>query len=149
MRRFAFALFLFFPILSCTQPAPVTVTNVWTRDTVGRTANAAVFMTISSQTPDRLIGASTPVAKKTGLMTMEGGSRAMAMRYLEAIDIPAGKPVSLNPRGLHIWLAGLQEPFRAGQTFPLFLQFENAGQHRVVVSVTAPAATPPLSGMRM
>jgi copper(I)-binding protein len=80
-------------------------------------------------------------------MTMEGGGSAMAMTYLEAIDIPANEPVSLNPSGLHVWLAGLNRPLRAGETFPLFLRFEKAGERRVIVSVIAPAAAPPMSGM--
>ena len=149
MRRLAFALFLLFPVVACVQPAPLEVKDVWTRDTVGSTANAAVFMTISSPTPDRLIAASTPVAEKTDLMTMAGGSGAMEMTYLEGIDIPADTPVSLNPSGLHVWLADLNQPLRAGQSFPLILEFEKAGQRRIIVSVISPAAAPPMSGMPM
>ena len=149
MRPLAFALFLLLPIVACGQPAPLEVKDVWTRDTVGSTANAAVFMTISSPTPDRLIAASAPIAEKTDLMTMAGGSSAMEMTYLEAIDIPANTPVSLNPSGLHVWLADLNQPLRAGQSFPLLLEFENAGQRRIVVSVISPAAAPPMSGMPM
>ena len=102
-------------------------------------------MTITSPAHDRLIAASAPVAKKTDLMTMTGGSGAMGMKYLEAIPIPAKEPVSLNPRGLHVWLAGLDQPLRAGQTFPLTLEFEKAGRHRVTVSIIKPAAAPPAS----
>jgi copper(I)-binding protein len=140
-------LLLSLPVAACVQAAPPEVKDVWTRDTVGGTANAAVFMTITSQTPDRLVSASTPVAKKTDLMTMAGGSGAMEMKYLEGIDIPAGKPVSLNATGLHVWLAGLNQPLSAGQTFPLTLKFEKAGERQVIVSIIKPAAAAPMSGM--
>jgi copper(I)-binding protein len=133
--------------MACQQAAPLEVKEVWARDTVGSTANAAVYMTITSPAADRLIGASAPVAKKTDLMTMEGGSSAMGMKYLEAIDIPAGKPVSLNPRGLHVWLAVLNAPLKAGQSFPLTLRFEKAGERQVTVSVIKPAEAPPMPGM--
>ena len=149
MRPLAFALFLLFPVAACVQPAPLEVKDAWARDTVGSTANAAVFMTISSPTPDRLISASAPIAQKTDLMTMQGGSSAMEMTYLDGIDIPADTPVSLNPSGLHVWLAGLNQPLRAGQSFPLLLEFENAGRRRIVVTVISPAAAPPMSGMQM
>ncbi|MCX8474807.1 MAG: copper chaperone PCu(A)C [Sphingomonas sp.] len=149
MRPLAFALFLSLPIAACTQPAPIEVKDVWARETVANAANGAVYMTITSPTPDRLIAASAPVANKTDLMTMESGAGAMGMKYLEAIDIPADKPASLNPGGLHIWLAGLKQPLEAGQTFPLTLKFEKAGERQVVVSVIAAAAAPPMSGMRM
>ena len=138
----AFALFLL-PIVSCAQPVSLEVKDVWARATAANAANGAVYMTITSPTPDRLIAVSAPVAKKTDLMTMENGAGAMGMKYLEAIEISAGKPTSLNPGGLHIWLAGLKQPLRAGQTFPLTLTFANAGERQVAVSVIAPAAAPP------
>jgi len=130
-------------VTSCARPAPIEVKNVWTRDTVGGTANAAVFMTITAPAADRLVAASTPAAKKTDLMTMAGGSDAMEMTYVKAVDLPAGAPVSLNPMGLHVWLAGLNQPLKAGQSFPLTLKFEKAGERQVTVSVIAPAASPP------
>ena len=142
MRPLAVALAVL-SLTSCAQPAGLEVHSPWTRDTVGRTANAAVFMTIQSGTPDRLISASTPVAKKTDLMTMTGGSGPMGMEYVHGIDIPAGKPVSLNASGLHVWLANLKRPLKAGETFPLSLRFEKAGERQVTVSVIAPAAPPP------
>ena len=143
MRQLAFTLILAVPILSCAKPAPLTVKDVWARDTIGSSTNAAVFMTISSQTPDRLVAASTPIAKKTDLMTMESGSDAMEMRYLNAIDIPAKTPVILNAGGLHVWLADLNQPLKAGTTFPLTLKFEKAGERQVTVSILEPAAAPP------
>jgi periplasmic copper chaperone A len=130
-------------LAACGQPAEVEIDNPWTRDTVGRTGSAAVFMTITSPSVDRLVGASTPAAQKTDLMTMETNGGAMAMAYLDAIEIPAGEPVTLDSSGLHVWLADLNQPLKAGQTFPLVLEFEKAGERRVVVSVIAPAAPPP------
>lgn len=141
MRRSALALLL--PLAACVQAAPLEVKDAWTRDTVGGTASAAVFMTIRSPTADRLLSASTPVARKTDLMTMQGGGGAMEMAYLKGIDIPANTPVSLNASGLHVWLAGLAQPLRAGQRFLLTLRFEKAGERTVEVSVIAPAAAPP------
>ena len=75
-------------------------------------------------------------------MTFVGGSSAMEMTYVPGIEIPAGKPVSLNPTGLHVWLEGLKQPLQAGQTFPLSLKFQNAGVRRVVVTVIEPSAPP-------
>jgi copper(I)-binding protein len=147
VRRLAFALLPLLATLACARPAPLEVKDVWARDTVGGRANAAVFMTIRSAGPDRLVAASTPAAKKTDLMTIEAGGGAMEMKYLQGIDIPAGRPVSLDPGGLHVWLAGLKRPLRAGERFPLLLEFEKAGRRRVVVSVIAPAAAPPGPGM--
>ncbi|MES2442492.1 MAG: copper chaperone PCu(A)C [Pseudomonadota bacterium] len=147
MGRSAFALFLLVPLAACQQAAPPDVKDVWTRATAGSAANAAVYMTIRSQTADRLLAASTPAAKKTDLMTMTGDGGAMGMKYLTAIDIPAGQPVTLNAGGLHVWLAGLNQPLTAGQSIPLTLKFEKAGDRQVTVTIVAPAAMPPMPGM--
>ena len=136
---------LFAALASCSQPASLEVKDPWTRDTVGSVANAAVFMTISSPTADRLISASTPVAKKTDLMTMGRGGNVMEMKYLQGIDIPANTPVSLDPSGLHVWLAQLNQPFKGGETFPLDLNFEKAGERRVNVTIIKPSDPPPKS----
>jgi copper(I)-binding protein len=153
VKRLALALFLSFSVTACSQPgtevAPVEVNDVWTRDSVGGTANAAVFMTIASPSADRLVGASTSVADKTDLMTMKMDGGTMAMIYLEAIDLPANTPVSLTSGGLHVWLEGLKQPLKAGQSFPLTLEFEKAGKQEVAVSVIEPAAPPPMPGMDM
>ncbi|MCW3846305.1 copper chaperone PCu(A)C [Sphingomonas sp. LB-2] len=146
MRRLAFALLLSLPVTACQQPAAPQVKDVWTRDTVGGTANAAVFMTITSPAADRLVGASSPVAKKTDLMTMETGNGAMGMSYVKAVDLPANTPVSLNAGGLHVWLAELNQPLKAGQSFPLTLKFEKAGERQVTVRIIKPAEAPPVSG---
>ena len=148
MRLSALAIFLAL-LAACGQPARVEVRNVWARDTVGRTANAAVFMTISSNSGDRLLGASAPVARKTDLMTMQSDEETISMKYIDAIVVPAGGPVFLDPAGLHVWLADLERPLKSGESFPLTLEFEKAGPKQVTVYVLGPAAIPPSSAMDM
>jgi periplasmic copper chaperone A len=132
-----------FATITAAQNDQPQIKDVWTRATAGKTTVAAVFMTISSPTPDLLVSASTPIANKTDLMTMEGDSSKMGMRYVKDIPIPAKKPVSLNPMGLHVWLDGLKQPLKAGETFPLTLNFEKAGQREVTVMVTKANARGP------
>jgi copper(I)-binding protein len=143
LERSALAVLLLVSLMSCSARSAIEVQDPWARDTVGRTANAAVFMKIESVAADRLIGASATVANKADLMAFEGGTDAMRMRYVEGIDIPGNGPVSLDPSGLHVWLSGLKAPLRQGQTFPLSLRFKNAGDRRVTVKVIGPSAPPP------
>lgn len=126
----------------CVDPQP-RVSHAWTRATAGQAGNAAVFMTIHSPEADRLLSASAEVARKTGLMTMVITGGTMSMRYVGRIDLPAGARVSLDPNGLHVWLEGLKQPLRAGQSFPLTVKFEKAGQRRVEVQIIPPSAPPP------
>lgn len=151
MRRSIAAVLLLSALAACRQPAPeVTIRDVWTRATPAGAGNAAVFMTIASPTADRLVAASTPVAGKTDLMTMRfDESGAMEMAYLEDIPIPARTLVSLDPSGLHVWLADLRQPLRSGESFPLTLEFEKAGKQQVRVAIIAPSGMPPMPGMAM
>ena len=88
------------------QTNPLEIKDAWARATVGKTSVGALYLSIVSSTPDRLVSAATPVASKVDLMTMEGDSGIMKMSYLKSIDVPADKPVTLTPDGLHIWLQG-------------------------------------------
>ena len=87
------------------QTGQIEIKDAWARATPGRAANGgAAYLTIVSTVPDRLTGASSPVAKKVELhtMSMEGG--VMRMRPLAGIDIPHGQAVTLSPGGTHIML---------------------------------------------
>jgi copper(I)-binding protein len=64
----------------------------------------------------------------------------MKMRPIEAIEVNLGEPTVLRPGGLHIMLIGLKKPLVAGQTFPLRLRFEKAGELPVEVTVRKIAA---------
>src|SRR5580700_10074545 len=121
----------------------IEVKDAWARATPGKAENGAAYLTIVSPASDRLTGVSTPIAKQAELhnMTMEGG--VMKMRPLADVDLPANQPVTLKPGGTHIMLVGLNQPLKPGQSFPLTLSFEKAGNREVTVSVETPGAMGP------
>ena len=128
------------------QHAQLEVNNAWARATPGKAENGAAYVTIQSPTADRLVSASSPVAKKAELHTMSMQGMVMKMRPIAGLDIPPGQAVSLKPGGEHIMLMGLSQPLRAGQTFPLTLDFEKAGSRTVTVTVQKAGATAPGAG---
>jgi copper(I)-binding protein len=125
------------------QTGQLEIKAPWARSTPGHAENGAAYLTIVSPTADRLTAASSPVAKTVELhtMSMEGG--VMKMRPLAAIDIPAGRTVTLSPGGMHIMLLGLTRPLREGQSFPLTLSFDNAGPRQVTVAIEKVGAKGP------
>jgi periplasmic copper chaperone A len=125
------------------QTNQLEVSDAWARATPGKAQNGVAYLTIRSPTPDRLVSASSPVAKKAELHTMEMAGMVMKMRPLTGLDIPAGQPVTLKPGGEHIMLLGLNGPLREGQSFPLTLTFEKAGPREVTVAVEKPGAAGP------
>jgi copper(I)-binding protein len=131
----AFAAGLVAASTALAQPSQLEVNNAWAGATPGKSENGAAYVTIQSPTADRLVSASTPVAKKAELHTMSMQGMVMKMRPISGVDIPAGQPVSLKPGGEHIMLMGLNQPLREGQSFPLTLEFEKAGPRTVTVTV--------------
>jgi copper(I)-binding protein len=66
------------------------------------------------------------------------------MRQIEAIDVPAGGSVSLQPGGLHVILINLKQPLKQGEAFPLTLTFAKGGTLTIEVPVKSPAETAPM-----
>lgn len=125
------------------QPAQLEVNDAWAGATPGKAENGVAYVTITSPTADRLVSASTPVAKQAELHTMSMQGMVMKMRQISGVDIPAGQPVTLKPGGEHIMLMGLKQPLREGQSFPLTLDFEKAGPRTVTVTVEKAGAKGP------
>ncbi len=130
-----FAVGLVFASATFAQTSQPEVTNAWARATPGKAENGAAYLTIQSPTADRLVAASTPVAKKTELHTMSMSGGVMQMRPVAGIDIPAGQPVTLKPGGEHVMLLGLNHSLQVGQSFPLTLTFEKGGTRTVNVPI--------------
>ena len=141
--RLLFAALLLLTNAAAAQTGPVEVKNAWARATPGKAETGVAYLTVETTAPDRLTGASTPVAAKAELheMTMQGG--IMKMRGLAAVDLPAGHPVMLKPGAVHIMLMGLKQPLRAGESFPLTLDFEKAGKREVTVTIEKAGAMGP------
>ena len=130
------------------QTGQLDVTNAWARATPGKSEVGAAYVTIQSPTADRLMAASSPVAKKVEMHSMTMSGAVMQMRPVAAIDIPAGQAVTLAPDGLHLMLDRLKAPLRAGESFPLTLTFEKAGTRTVNVRVQKVGTMAPMPGMQ-
>jgi len=139
----AFAAGLVVASAALAQTSQLEIANAWARATPGKAETGAAYLTIQSPTADRLLSASSPVAKKAELHTMSMEGMVMKMRPLPGLDIPAGQPVTLKPGAEHIMLEGLNAPLREGQSFPLTLTFEKAGTRTVTVAIEKPGAAGP------
>ena len=119
----------------------ITIGHPFARATVAGQAAGGAFLKLSNQGgDDRLLAASAAVSKSVELHTMSMEGDVMRMREVDAITLPAGTVVELKPGGLHIMLMGLKAPLKAGESFPLKLRFEKAGDVTVDVKVEAAGA---------
>ncbi|WP_319823509.1 copper chaperone PCu(A)C [Thalassovita sp.] len=101
----------------------------------------AGFLTIRSLgEADRLVGFTSPACTRPELHTHIHDNGVMRMRQVDAIDIPAGGKVALQPGGLHLMMIGLTAPLSEGDTVPLTLIFEQAGEVQISLPVKGPGA---------
>jgi copper(I)-binding protein len=117
--------------------ADVDVKTPWVRGTVSGQQATGAFMEITSKSGAAIIGASSPVAGVTEVheMKMDGG--VMKMRAVARLDLPAGKPVKLQPGGYHVMLMDLKQPLKKGDLVPLTLKFEGKDKSVETIEVKA------------
>ena len=70
-----------------------------------------------------------------GAEPSEEGFAMMGMREIEALDIPAGESVMLEPGGYHLMLIDLARDLEVGDEFDVTLRFASAGERTVTVTV--------------
>jgi copper(I)-binding protein len=115
----------------------IEVTDAWSPDTPPGTTVAAGYMTIRNGTgvDDVVVAMESPVAATVEVHTMTMEEGMMRMRKLEALEVPAGKTVALEPAQLHLMLVGLKQPLVAGTRYPLSLTFKAGGKVSIDVEV--------------
>ena len=88
---------------------------------------------------DRLIAVEADIARRVELHTTEHGADGSAkMVHVEALDLPAGGTVTLQPGGLHVMFMGLTKALAEGDRVPGALVFEKAGRVEVEFAIEAP-----------
>jgi copper(I)-binding protein len=118
--------------------ASITFEHVWARPTAGAASTGAAYFTVTNNgEADQLVGASTPIAAMAGVHETINDHGVMKMRPVASIALAPGKPVTLKPGGYHVMLTGLKSPLKAGDSFPLTLNFAHAQPVTVMVKVGA------------
>lgn len=96
-------------------------------------------LTNTGKGPERLISATTPIARTIEFHEMRMHGEVMKMRALDAIELPAGAELSVRHGGnLHLMLLDLKQPLKDGDRFPVTLTFERGGRKEVMVWVQKP-----------
>lgn len=119
--------------------ADIMVQDPYARSSAMMSTSGAAFMQVMnhSSTDDRLIGAASPVAELVELHTHEEDENGV-MRMIhveEGFPVAAGETLMLVRGGNHVMFMGITDPFEQGDTIPLTLTFEQAGDINVDVPV--------------
>jgi periplasmic copper chaperone A len=114
----------------------ITINRPYAKATVTGQPVAGGYLKLTNRgRADRLLSATSPVAKSIALHAMSMQGDVMQMREVPAIYLPKGKTIQLKPGDLHLMFMGLQAPLKVGDSFPLKLKFEQAGEIEVTVKV--------------
>ena len=125
---------------ACGGSGKVTLQDAWARPGF-RGDNSAVYLRINNptETGDGLIGASTDIAGGTEIhLSRMDDAGTMTMERQDLVFIPANGFAELSPGGLHVMLVNLGRDLTVGDTFPLTLEFQRAGDITVEVDVKQP-----------
>ncbi len=108
------------------------------RATVGSMPNSAAFLQVSNKgkSDDALMSASTTIADRVELHTMSMEGDVMKMRTADNVELKAETSFTMKPgQGPHIMLFSLKKPLKAGEKFPMTLNFRKAGAVNISVEV--------------
>lgn len=134
--RFLIALTLTALVVGCGD-SELETGDAWARSTPGVADTAAIYLTITngSSSDQELIEARSARCSSVEIheTTMDGD--VMEMNRLPALAVPAGGTVRLEPGGLHLMCAGVEEPLVKGDTFTVVLEFQAGESLPVEVSV--------------
>lgn len=113
------------------------ITQPWSRELPVDLPGGSAYFTVHNQgsEADRLIAVSSPRAQTSRLHTQSGNDGMMNMQHVAGMDIPAHSEVTFQPGANHVMLSGMQQPLKAGEQFPLTLEFAKAGTIEVLVTV--------------
>lgn len=144
IRHFAIATAAFCAAASvCAADAKIgnlSIDDVWARTGQPGQVSAA-FMEIKNKgAADKIVAANCDCAKATELHTMKMADGKMIMAQVPAMEVPANGELKLKPGGYHIMLINLTRPLVAGESLPIKLKFEKAGEVTVQAKVKDKAA---------
>jgi copper(I)-binding protein len=141
----AAALFAFVPPAAAHdfKLGPLRIDHPYATPTPAGAANSAAYLRgirNTGEQPDRLVGASTPVARSVEIhRSVIDAQNVMRMRAVDGIALPPKAEVQLRHGGEHhLMLIDLKQPLKDGDRFPMTLRFEKAGEREVMVWVQTP-----------
>ncbi len=126
-------------LLAAPALAEITIEDAYARSASPIAKSGAAFMTLvnTGVTDDRLIAASSEVAKRVELHTHSENAEGVMM-MLEVEDgfaVPAGGSHALARGGDHVMFMGLTGPWAHGDRVTVTLTFEEAGEITVEIPV--------------
>ena len=121
----------------------ISVKDVWVRLPPPGAKVAVAYLTLEPKLNMVLVSANSPAAKIVELHNMTMNDGVMQMRHLDKLALEAGKPVKLEPGGLHLMLINLKKPLKVGDKVQLDLNFTHGKNSKGTLRVFAVVRSTP------
>ena len=123
----------------------LTIEHAWSKATIGAGRPGVFYVEITNagSVDDALIGIATPAAGMPMLHETVVQDGIASMPHAMSIPVPADQNVQLSPGGYHGMLMGLTTALKEGDSFPVTLSLEKAGEVTVNVDVLSLRAEGP------
>lgn len=109
----------------------VRVVDAWTRPSPATVTDAAIYVTVESGggVDDEVVavGGERCVTVVPHVTTFDDEGIATMGSAGDALQLPAGGSIEMEPNGLHLMCLGLDAPLTEGDTFTVDLEFAEAG----------------------
>ncbi|WP_435105724.1 copper chaperone PCu(A)C [Arhodomonas sp. AD133] len=120
------------------EAGALTIESPWARATPPGAPSAAVYFTVTSDgAADHLTGVSVDeaIAAHASLHRTVRENDTARMEPVDTAPVSAQRPLVFEPGGYHVMLTGLKKTLAEGDRFPITLEFAQAGDVDVEVTV--------------
>lgn len=124
----------------------VVIEDAWSRASIGTSRPGVAYMTLRNAGAEPVVvtGLRTDLAMMPMIHATSTDAQGVTrMLHMEAVEIPAGETVALEPGGLHVMLMDLQRPMVEGESYTLAVIFADRTEATVEVPILGMAARGP------
>ncbi len=120
----------------------LSVKDAWVRLPPPGAEIVGAYLTLEAKQNMTLIGVKSPAAESVEMHTMSMNNGVMRMRQVPSIALQAGKPVKLEPGGLHLMLIKPKQPLKAGDIVQIDLSLSSSQGKSETIRVPAVVRKP-------
>jgi periplasmic copper chaperone A len=130
-RQIAALMVLGLPLLASSHGyrlGDIVIRHPWAMPTQTTTGFGYLMLRNTGTSGDRLLSASTISAARTDLRAVAEAGHDAPTKPVDALAIPAGQEIRLEPGGPHLQFSGLKSLLTDGDRLSLTLRFQHAGE---------------------
>lgn len=115
----------------------VAIEDTWARASIGPAKNGAAYLTVvnEGEITAEIVAMEAPVAERAEIHEHFVEDDIARMHRVQRVQVAPGTSTVFEPGGLHVMLVDLKAPLDEGESFPLTVEFADAGKITVNVEV--------------